>query len=266
MNRGAALAKLFILSCGLWACAGTVTASAGDNGRIIAEEAEKRKDGFNDYTAKVTMILRNSVGDESRRELVMDALERESDGDMVLITFLSPGDVNGTALLNYTNRNQDDERWLYLPTLNRVKRIASQNKSGPFMGSDFSYEDLSSQETDKYTYKFSHEERLDGQDCFVVERKPKDPDTGYSRQLVWYDKKAYRIYKIEFYDRKDSLLKTQINSKFKLFSDSFWYPMNIAMSNHQREQSTELIYREFKTDQHLEQRDFHPAQLSHRRR
>lgn len=266
MNGWSALVKLTILCCGIFICTGAAAGVIGRDARLIAEEAEHRKDGFNDYTARVTMILRNSVGQESRRDLVMDTLERESDGDMVLITFLSPGDINGTALLNYTNRNKDDERWLYLPALNRVKRIASQNKSGPFMGSDFSYEDLSSPETDKFTYMLLNEEHIAGQDCYVVERKPKDHDTGYSRQLVWYDKLTYRVHKIEFYDRKDSLLKTQINSEFKLFSGSFWYPMNIVMSNHQLGQSTELIYREFKTDQRLEQRHFHPAQLSRRRR
>ncbi len=96
-----------------------------------------------------------------------------------------------------------------LPALKRVKRISSRNKSGPFMGSEFAFEDLGSQEVAKYTYKWLHDEEYNSLDCFVLERRPAYEHSGYTRQEVWVDKAEYRIQKVKYYDRKNSLLKTQ---------------------------------------------------------
>ena len=251
---------------GTFKCFPLIAAELPLDGYRIAERAERNKDGFNDHSANVTMILRNAAGDTSQREMIIDTLEQEDDGDKVLITFLTPGDLKGTSLLNYTHRAKDDERWLYLPVLKRVKRIASKNKSGPFMGSEFSYEDLSSVEINKFDYRFLREENLDGQAAYVVERTPNDLYTGYKSQQVWYGKEALRILKIEYYDRKNSLLKTQRNKDFKLFEQQYWYPMTISMVNHQTQQSTELIYNQFKLNQQLDDKLFHPAQLKRNRR
>jgi aldehyde:ferredoxin oxidoreductase len=100
----------------------------------------------------MVMILRNKRGQESKRELEIRTLEVKDDGDKSLTVFHTPRDVRGTALLTYSHGVDPDDQWLYLPALRRVKRIASNNQSGPFMGSEFAYEDLSSQEIDKYTY------------------------------------------------------------------------------------------------------------------
>ena len=133
------------------------------------------------------MILRNRRGDESTREMRTQVLEVEGDGDRTVIVFNQPRDVKGTAFLSHMHKEGSDDQWLYLPALKRVKRIASNNKAGPFMGSEFAYEDISSQEVEKYTYLYLRDEVLDGQATFVVERDPVDSRSGYSRQVVWYD-------------------------------------------------------------------------------
>ncbi|RDH46412.1 outer membrane lipoprotein-sorting protein [Zooshikella ganghwensis] len=230
-------------------------------GFVVAQKAEQKRKGFNDSQADVTMVLRNAQGEESKRDMVIFTQEVDNDGDKVLIRFLSPGDVKGTALLNYTHKIEDDERWLFLPSIKRVKRLASKNKSGPFMGSEFSYEDLSSPELEKYEYRYLKDEVLNGVDCFVVERIPKDKFSGYIRQEVWYDKEAYRIRKINYIDRKQTLLKTQINSGFKLFSGEFWRPLKVAMVNHQTGKSTELLYNTLTMKVGLEKTLFKPSGL-----
>ncbi|AUI85594.1 hypothetical protein BS333_03985 [Vibrio azureus] len=227
----------------------------------IVSQAEANRDGFNDMRASVSMVLRNGAGDESNRLMRIDTIEQENDGDKVLITFLAPGDIKGTSLLNFTHKVDDDERWLYLPVLKRTKRIASKNKSGPFMGSEFSYEDLSSPEIEKYDYVFLREEMINGHDSFVIERLPKDPHTGYTRQEVWYDKAALRILQVRFYDRKNTLLKTQSNTGFELYKQEFWYPSKVAMINHQTKQETELHYQDIRVDQGLDVVNFHPTRL-----
>jgi hypothetical protein len=110
-----------------------------EKGLAIATEADRRGDGFGDTSATMQMILRNRHGEESKREIRSKALEVKSDGDKSMIIFDQPKDVAGTALLTFTHKAADDDRWLYLPAVKRVKRIASSNKSGPFMGSEFAY-------------------------------------------------------------------------------------------------------------------------------
>ena len=102
-----------------------------------------------------------------------------------------------------------------------MKRIASNNKAGPFMGSEFAYEDISSQEVEKYTYRYLRDEVLDGQSTFVVERDPVDSRSGYSRQVVWYDQSEYRLIKLEFYDRKETLLKTLTFQEYEQYLGQF---------------------------------------------
>ena len=180
-----------------------------EKGLIIAKEANLRDEGFGDFTAKMIMILRNRHGQESRRDIRLRTLEVENDGDKSLTIFDTPKDIKGTAFLNFTHKVDDDDQWLYLPALKRVKRISSSNKSGSFMGSEFSYEDISSQEVEKYTYRWIRDVIYDGKDCFVVEFYPVDrKNSGYTKQITWFDKQEYRVLKVEYYDKKESHLKT----------------------------------------------------------
>src|SRR5210317_1218852 len=175
-----------------------------ERGLEIAVEADRRDTGFQDSRAAMKMILRNRQGDESIRLIRVRTLEQLDDGDKSLTIFDKPADVKGTNFLAFTHKTGPDDQWLYLPALKRVKRISSRNKSGPFMGSEFAYEDLSSQEVEKYTYKYLRDEACGELQCFVIERIPVDRYSGYTRQIVWIDQQEYRPQKIVFYDRKDA--------------------------------------------------------------
>ncbi|MFA5938300.1 MAG: outer membrane lipoprotein-sorting protein [Sinimarinibacterium sp.] len=227
-----------------------------DKGLAIAREAEHRNDGFGDTSTTMQMILRNRQGEESKREIRSQVLEVAADGDKSLIIFDQPKDVEGTALLTYSHKAADDDRWLYLPALKRVKRIAGNNKAGPFMGSEFAFEDLGSQEIEKYTYKYLRDETLDGQDCFVSERYPVDNDSGYTRQVIWMDKAEYRPLKIEFYDRKQSLLKTLEFKDYQKHLDKYWRPNRLDMANQQTGKSTTLLFKDYKFRNGYADRDF----------
>ncbi|MDX2456508.1 MAG: outer membrane lipoprotein-sorting protein, partial [Gammaproteobacteria bacterium] len=135
-----------------------------EKGLAIAQEADRRDSGFRNYTNDVQMILKNKQGQESVREIRSRTLEVDDDGDKSMTIFDQPRDIKGTALLSFTHKTGPDDQWLYLPALKRVKRIASDNKSGPFMGSEFAFEDITSQEVDKYTYKFIRDDTLNGMD------------------------------------------------------------------------------------------------------
>ena len=239
--------------------------SAEEKGLEIAAEADRRDEGWQDQKADLLMILRNRHGQESVRELRNRSLEVADDGDKLLVIFDRPRDVKGTAFLTFTHKAGQDDQWLYLPALKRIKRISSNNKSGPFMGSEFAYEDLTSQEIDKYTYKHLRDETVDSLDCFVVERIPVDPKSGYTKQIVWYDKQEYRIRKIEFYDRKADLLKTLTYSSYKQYLDRYWRADEMFMENHQTGKSTELDWKEYAFQTGLSERDFDQNSLKRAR-
>ena len=227
-----------------------------EKGRTIAAEWDKRDTGWGDSRTTVRMLLRNRHGQESTREMRNRSLEVAVDGDKLLIVFDEPRDVSGTAFLTFTHREGQDDQWLYLPALKRVKRIASNNKSGPFMGSEFSYEDLASQEVEKYTYKYLRDEPVNGRDCFVVERYPLDSASGYTKHVAWYDKATYRPEKIEFYDRKSSLLKTMTYKSYKQYLETYWRPDEMHMENHQTGKSTVLLWTEYEFKTGLDEADF----------
>ena len=233
-----------------------------EKGLAIAIDADRRDTGFKDYTSEMRMILRNKHGKESVRQMRMKVLEVEGDGDKSLTVFDNPRDVKGTAFLNYTHKVGDDDQWLYLPALKRVKRISSRNKSGSFVGSEFSYEDISSQEVEKYTYKWIRDENYEGQQCFVVDHYPVDKkNSGYMRQVVWTDKKEYRPLKIEFFDKKNSHLKTLIFSGYKKYLERYWRADKLQMTNHQNGKSTTLEFSNYVFLTGLKPTDFNKNSL-----
>ena len=227
-----------------------------ERGLAIAVESDKRDTGFGDVTANMIMELRNKNGDVSTRTIRLKTLEVTGDGDKSISIFDKPADVKGTAFLTYSHAIKPDEQWLYLPALKRVKRINSKNKSGPFMGSEFAYEDLASQEIEKYTYKYIRDEVLNGADCFVVERYPAYEHSGYTRQVAWINKEKYVAEKIDFYDRKNDLLKTLSNKDYKQYLDQYWRAHEMLMENHQTGKSTLLTWENYKFKNGLGDKDF----------
>ncbi len=211
-------------------------------GTKIAEEWDRRDHGFGDSRQLTKMVLENAHGETSIREMRLDTLEVPGDdnGDKSLVIFDQPRDVKGTAFLTFSNILEPDDQWLYLPALKRVKRISSKNKSGPFVGSEFAYEDISSLELKKYTYKWLRDEACGDLECFVLEQTPQYPDSGYTRTLVWYDKAEYRIRKIDFFDRKNELLKTLAYSDFRQYLGQYWRAHDLYMVNHQTGKKTRL--------------------------
>ncbi|MDW1945522.1 outer membrane lipoprotein-sorting protein, partial [Vibrio sp. Vb0599] len=222
----------------------------------IAQERKARDEGWGDSIATMEMILKNAQGESSTRLMRLKSLEVEGDGDKGLTIFDQPRDVTGTAFLNHSHTIGADDQWLYLPALKRVKRISSRNKSGPFMGSEFAYEDLSSFEIEKYRFNHLKDEKFNGQDVFVLEQIPTDKNSGYTKQVVWLDKAHYRPLKVEFYDRKGALLKTLTFANYKQYLDKYWRAHTMAMMNHQTGKSTELNTSDLRFQTGLEENDF----------
>jgi len=229
---------------------------ADDRGLDIARKAKNADAGFTSYEVETKMVLTNKNGQSTTNLLTNKTLEVKGDGERSLISFNSPKDVSGTKTLTYTHRTGDDDQWIFLPSVARVKRLASANKSGPFMGSEFAFEDLTSFEVEKFDFKFLREEVVGGQKIALVEMVPKDLKSGYSRKITHYNlDKNYRVEKVDYFDRKGSPLKTLIFEGYKLYLDKYWKADKLSMVNLQNGKRTELIFSGYKFKTSLSAKD-----------
>ena len=252
---------LFLIAALLVPSLRAASPTPAERGWEIAREADRRSAGYGDSTAHLKMTLRNKQGQTSERQLRIRSLEA-ADGTKSLCIFDTPHDVRGTILLTHTHKEADDDQWLYLPALKRVRRIAAKNKSGSFMGSEFSYEDIATQELEKHTYTWLRDEVYDGNDCFVIERRPVDAaNSGYSRQVAWIGKAEYRTSKVDYYDRKGDLLKTLTCKTHRRYLDRFWRAHELNMVNHQTGKSTQLLWSDFVFGAGQNELDFERSRL-----
>ena len=219
---------------------GTLFAQSSEE---VAKKSYDIMSGYNTSLSKTTMILKNAEGVENIRKLEFKKIEG-SDGDKSLLTFLYPDDLKGTKLLSYEVIGGDDKQWLYLPSLKRIKRISSRNKSGSFMASEFSYEDISSQNYKNYSYSGKAEEvTLSGVKYLKVTRIPIDANSGYSKQIVWVDASNYLAQFGEYYDKQNRLLKKVQFLEYKVI-DGIQRIVKINIENVQNGKSSSLTWDE----------------------
>jgi len=226
----------------------------------VAKKSEDVMSGFQDSKSNMKMTLINAAGQKKIRTMKMKVLEGK-DEDKSLMEFLSPADVKGTKFLSYEHVTKDDDQWLYLPALKRVKRIASRNKSGAFMGSEFSYEDLSAFNVKKYVYSGEAKEgTLDGVAVYVVTSTPVSKYSGYTKLISFIDKATFLVKKIEYYDRKHELLKVATFEDYKKFG-TVYRMGKIIMKNVQNDKTTILVWSHETIKNGLKEKDFHKRYL-----
>ena len=229
----------------------------------IAARSDRTDLGFGDSEVELQMVLRNAAGQETTRSLRIATLEKpdESVGDKSLVVFNTPRDIEGTALLSHAKILEPDDQWLYLPALKRVKRISSSNKSGPFVGSEFAFEDFTAIELNKFEYTTVGVEQCGELTCDVLERTPRYENSGYTRQVSWIDQTDFQIRKVEFYDRRGDLLKVLELSDYRNY-DGIWRAHKLSMSNVQTNKQTDMVYGEYKFGTGLAENDFVKGRLS----
>ena len=271
MNAPAAVAATLAAVIGIGALAAPTPAaaqSAEAKGLSIVQEAERRDLGWGDFTNDGEMILRDSGGNETRRIWRGMNLERDAragEGDWSVIVFSSPRDISGTATLTQAKiEPSDDDQWLYLPAVKRVKRISSSNRTGKFVGSEFSFEDLGSQEVEDNTYRWLRDEPCPGGTgltCHVVEGTPKNARSGYSKRVSWVDTTHYNQHKTDFYNRRGDLEKTLTASGYQQYLGKYWRPARLDMQNLQTGKSTTLLQSNYSFGAGMTEGDFNAQRL-----
>ncbi len=206
------------------------------SGREIMTLADERPDG-DDRHSILKMTLVNKRGRKRVRELESFSKDYGKDKKSVMI-FRAPADVKGTSFLSwdYDDPQKEDDKWLYLPALRKVRRISGSSKNEYFMGSDFTYDDMGDRNIDEDTHTLLGEEVVDGHTCWKVESVPVDSEDMYTRKIFWVDQQSHLVLKGEYYD-KDGLLK---NYRVLAFDqqDGIWVVLHSEMDNISRNHKT----------------------------
>ncbi|MEA2103701.1 MAG: outer membrane lipoprotein-sorting protein [Candidatus Cloacimonadota bacterium] len=201
-----------------------------------------------DQTANLTMTLINSRGDERVRE-IKQYLKEFDNMEKKIMFFISPADVRNTSFMNwsYDEEGRNDDQWIYLPALRRVKRISSDSKSDYFMGSDFTYDDLGDRHPNDDTHTLLRNETVDGVECYVVESVPKEEEYMYSKTKIWVIKDKWIALKKEFYDEDGDLLKILYVKDYQKIKDCLIITFS-EMHNVQSDHKTKMILENVKLD------------------
>ena len=221
----------------------------------IATQIDKRTSGFQSSVSVLKMTISDKSGRSIEKEMELKTLEKK-EGSKALLEFLSPADAKGTKLLTHQNLDKDDDQWLYMPVIKRVKRISGRGKSGSFMGSEFTYEDLSTQDKDKFSFNDKVEEVvIDGVKYYKGERVSKESSTTYSKQIIYVTTDNFLISKVEYYDKNGSLLKVATMSDYKETKGHFRVG-KVVMKNVQKGSQTTIEWVSDKIFANLKDKDF----------
>lgn len=239
-----------VIILGSMALLGNVTARENLSAEKIMEKVDNRTYPV-DMTAIMTMNLIDKKGNVRTQ---VTKTYRMSDEKQIM-WFLEPANVKGSSFLRISYDDRDDDMWLYLPAFGKVRRIASHAKSGNFMGSDFSYEDLGDRKLKDYKYTWIKEEEINGKKCQVIESLPnEDVSTDYSKIVSWIWPDADFAIKEEFYDKKGNLKKIKTVDLQKM--DKYWVPTLMTMENIKSKGKTEIDFNEINLDTGLEENIF----------
>ena len=234
---------LSLIAASVVLCAPLVRAADPSADEIVQRSLESFYYAGNSMRARVSMQLINRQGKVRGREMTLLRLNLGRSGDQrYYIYFHGPADVKGTSFLIWKYPAKDDDRWIYVPALKLVKRISADDKRSSFVGSDFTYEDVSSRDLEDETRVLVRKEDLGGRPTYVIESKPKVP-FGYSRRLSWIDQERWLPLKEEYFDARDEPLRTYTADKVEQIGGQ-WAVTVRSMKNLQSGHRTEVVFRE----------------------
>lgn len=229
-------------------------------GREIMFKVDNKPDGIDRR-----FILEMTLINKRNRKRVRTVLSYSKDygkDKKTIMYFEKPADVKGTGFLSfeYDEPSKEDDRWLYLPALKKVRRISGSSKNDYFMGTDFTYDDMGDRSVDEDTHQLLREEVVEGYPCWVVESVPKDKSYMYSKKMNWIRKDSLIAFKVEFYDQRGTLIKT-LTAPVQEKVNGFWTALKMVMDNTSKEHKTLLEMKDVQYDQGIKDSLFRVSTL-----
>lgn len=217
--------------------------SAEQKGQLIAERAYAAARGFGAYAYQLTMTNLDTSGRQAVRRLSIQVAENQ-DGNRNRFLVIDPPAIAGTAVLSQSFRSENvaNDQWVYLAEQGKVRRLVAGRRTGSFLGSELTYEDLIPQEVSKFTYTWLRDETcpVGGGQCHVVQRVPRDSRAGYSAQVMWIHTVRLTTDQLQYFDRSGSAFKIVQNTNFRQQGSRFWQPGNTLVTNMRNGRKTNL--------------------------
>lgn len=241
----------------IWGNAAAVAAEL--TGREIMVLADSREDG-QDRQSVMTMTLINKKGGSRIRKLRSFSKDYGKDEKKVMV-FEKPADVKGTGFLawDYDDSQKEDDRWLYMPALKKVRRISGSSGNDYFMGSDFTYDDFGSRRVDDDSHQLLREEKWEGLDCWVVESVPKDKEDLYDKKIVWVRKDILMAVHVQYFDQHGLIKILNVEDIHQV--DGIWTAHRWFMDNKREKHQTRLEISSMRYNQDLSDQLFTVSSL-----
>jgi hypothetical protein len=234
---------------------------AEDKGLDIATKVDKAWGGYKSEENDLELELVSATGEKVVRKISGKMREAGADSEQTILTITWPADQKGTRLLTWSHRRKDDDQWLFLPSIQRVKRISARGRSGSFLGSEFAYEDLvNTSWVENYKFTYQRDQTVGSRQTWVVERVPRDKDSGYSKQVVWFDQEYLSALRVDSYDRKGKLLKTASFKSFEKYNGK-WRSDRIDVVNRQTGKKSSVTWKKRSLGKTFSDDEFSPAGL-----
>jgi hypothetical protein len=260
-TAAAAMPVCVLIIAGLLATPDRASAQEADADDVMEKSYQSTR--VENSVSEATFRLVNASGQERiRKTSGFTKLQANALDNRRVIRFLSPADVRNTTTLLVEHANKDDEIWVYLPTLKKARRLASNNKKSSFVGTDLSYGDMVGHRTQEWKNILLREESHEGIPCYVIESIPKTStvasDSGYSKRVSWVAKDNFVALRVDFFDPSGNLLKVAENSDLKLVDarQKKWQAMSVKITNHQTDHTTLILFDKFVANTNVAETNF----------
>ena len=237
---------------------------------LMAQTAEEINEKSSDVIELSTMEMVATLKiidakGNTRERQITTASRKFGDVNKLLIKFIAPADVKGTALLVYDYENQSDNMWVYMPALRKVRRIVSNEKGKNFMGSEFTNADMSNPNKGDFTYELEGSETVNGKECWKLGITPKNnalkSENGYSKRVAYIDKGNYFTYRVDYFDLAGKLQRIQTIDQYKKQSNGKYFAFYMEMKNVQNNRLSTLTVDKIQADSKLPESRFAPTAL-----
>ncbi len=250
-NSALWLAMICIISLPLHSLAATEIIPANNktgliiselSGRDILNEVSLRHDQKYEFEIQA-MTLVDKQGNQETREMHRYKRQINAAETRYVSVFLNPAGIKGVSLLTWQHQNSDDDQWLYLPAYGKkMKRIAKGGRKNYFMGTDYTFEDLVAEAKDKFAYQRLDDEILDGVQTFVIQAQATDAKlkkaTGYGFRKLWIQQDNFMLLRTDFFDKRERLIKRQLNSDLVQIKDNLWRANKIELEHFMNQHKT----------------------------
>ncbi len=238
---------------GALAAALTAAPAYAQDARQIVQEAQRRTEASSQHYEGLLQVI-DSKGKISDKRWVFDRIGSHG-ASRSLLTFVSPAEVKGVALLVVNHPDRASDQWMWIPANQRERRIAFQDRSQRFFGTDFSFEDLEERDVEQFEYAVAGDDSIEGVPCWKIESRPrKGKSSQYTSSYVWVRKDNYAYQRVENFVKRDVVRRLKYSRIEN--TEGIWTARVLEMTDLRRNSRTILTFDRLQYNVPMNDEDF----------